>query len=88
MTYDNGVVTCKSRAPFFERERSGAKANTVRVVPVEEVAEVCRCRVIRVLSADSGEEFVRRISDISDITGIFPPEFLVGFRILCISWRP
>jgi hypothetical protein len=39
MTYDNGVLTCKGREPFYSREESGEKPNTVRVVPAEEVPD-------------------------------------------------
>ncbi len=96
MTYDNGVVTCKSRSPFFEREYRGDKSNTERIVPVDELVDLARCEEIQIVHAkDDSRGFFRTITDMTDITDVLleslgekPKPLATGAkRVVVISWE-
>lgn len=72
MTYDDGVLSCKSGSPFYELERDGKKPNTLRIVPTEELLALGACTRIHVTHAENGPasdwEFEREITGIFDVT--------------------
>ena len=88
---DGPLVVFKSEPEFYARERCGNKPNTVRLIPRNEVGdrigfaddcmEVGEPATIRILNAETGEGFFRRITDISQVGS------LVGSDLWCISWR-
>lgn len=69
-----GTTICfKSKPDFFKKEQSGIKPNTVRDLSLMEVLPLCLpCKDfkelvshIQIVDSESGEFFVRELSDIS-----------------------
>lgn len=95
MTYDNGVLTCKSDDPYYDLEESGQKPNTVRIIPTEELLMLGRCTKIQVIHAQNGPAsdwgFVRDITGIFDITDGMRAAGMRGIynkRFVMICWEP
>lgn len=89
MTYDDGVLTCKSSELWYALEQSGKKPNTVRVVPHDELLLLGQCTRIRVMSTDGNGYFVRPITGVYDITDVVNPMQAAfgSARTVLICWE-
>lgn len=92
MNIQDGVAAFKSQSPYYELERKGIKPSTIRVIDVDDLAEIARCTTIRI---DQRQPDGTAASFVRDITGIFdltPAMTASGLaleptqRIVCICW--
>ena len=75
MKIENNTIIFKSAPEYYQKEKSGLKCNTVRQItkPDEYKAfhDFYRCfeaisnKTIKIINSESGESFLRRITDIS-----------------------
>ena len=76
------TITFKSTSYFYEKEESGMKCNTVRIVSAFELQFVEVSAYIKIVKDGSGEHFTRKITDLSFLGSI------LGKPHIVISWNP
>lgn len=63
------MIIFKSVGEFFIKEKTGSKSNTVRMPSYEDRESIIECidtlTHITIISTDTGENFVRQLTDIS-----------------------
>ena len=69
MKIEGDTVLFKSTPPFFQKEQSGLKPNTVRILSEPEAEQLDKTKnqlkTIRIISTETGNSFERGITDIS-----------------------
>ena len=74
------MIIFKSAEEFFDKEKSGIKSNTVRIPSYEDrdsiIESMDKLSQITIISTDTGENFVRKLTDISTYR-----------EIIIFSWR-
>jgi hypothetical protein len=85
--YDMSTIHFKSIPEVFYKEMGGLKPNTIRVF--DHTEEQCFSRTvsrngkpdkIRIVNTNTGEEFTRKITDVTKI-------MINGVNIFCFSWN-
>ena len=75
MKIENDIITFKSLPKHYEKEKTGTKNNTVRIIsPTEkqEIESFCKENwpfpiFIHIINTKTGDEFYRQIRDISEL---------------------
>lgn len=74
------MIIFKSTEEFFTKEKNGSKSNTVRIPSYEDrdsiIESMDKLSQITIISTDTGENFVRKLTDISTYR-----------EIIIFSWR-
>lgn len=89
---ENEVVEFKTVSPFFEREESGQKGNTVRffLTETEEtkfINAIFHLQKIKIVNPSNNASFSRLITDISVIdTKVFRHPKPLSEKMFIISW--
>jgi len=93
MTYDHGLLRCKSVSPYFEAEISGIKPNTVRIVPAKELVALAQCKRMEVTRAVESDvcvlgfkQAITSMVDITDALAMSGCEIPAGMHAVSISW--
>jgi len=86
ITNNGETVEFKTISPYFEREKSGEKSNTVRYFKTldEEnmfISHIHRLLKVCIIEPSTGKSFERVITDITVLPGTIPKVFI-------ISWDP
>ena len=88
--HDGPLVVFRSIPDFWRIERNGNKPNTLRILSQSEYPRIDAARAalmmgepasIDMMNTETGEEFFRRITDISQVGS------MLGSDIWVISWR-
>lgn len=74
------VVLFHSNPEFYNKERSGLKRNTVRLIGPADDFPQDKLTHIRISNKDSSDFFTRKISDISEVGE------LLGKKVFVFSW--
>lgn len=67
---------------FYEKEESSKKPNTVRCIGTDEYLQIKDANLITIHNKITGDQFTRRITDISIIG------YLLYKKYIVISWGP
>lgn len=92
------IIVFKSKREYFHKEKEGQKPNTFRKLDPEEQKQLINSRLkwISIVNPETGESFLRQLSDISKIDDCFifswvphekpsPIEYFSGFCFMKVE---